>query len=151
MPLRIGINALFLLPGGVGGTEIYLRSLLTALAAIDEINEYYVYVNAETGSDLLPGAPRFHLVRCPVRAKIRPLRIIFEQSGLPFMLARDRIDVVLNPGYTAPFLAPCPSVTVFHDLQHKRHPEFFRRLDLPFWNALLALSRRPVEPGDSGL
>ena len=28
-PLRIGINALYLIPGGVGGTEIYLRGLLT--------------------------------------------------------------------------------------------------------------------------
>ena len=42
--------------------------------------------------------------------------------------------------YTAPLLAYCPSVTVFHDLQHKRHPEFFRPFDLPFWNVLLALS-----------
>jgi glycosyltransferase involved in cell wall biosynthesis len=25
-------------------------------------------------------------------------------------------------------------VTVFHDLQHKRHPEYFRWFDLPFWN-----------------
>ena len=26
-PLRIGVNALYLIPGGVGGTEIYLRAL----------------------------------------------------------------------------------------------------------------------------
>jgi len=32
-PLRIGVNALYLIPGGVGGTEIYLRELLRALAA----------------------------------------------------------------------------------------------------------------------
>ena len=140
MPLRIGINALYLIPGGVGGTEIYLRSLLVALAAIDEINEYFVYVNAETDVGLTPASPRFHSVRCPVRARIRPLRIVFEQTGLPLMLARDRIDVVLNPGYTAPLLARCPSVTVFHDMQHKRHPEFFRAFDLPFWSLLLWLA-----------
>ena len=28
---RIGVNALYLIPGGVGGTEIYLRELLAAL------------------------------------------------------------------------------------------------------------------------
>ena len=28
----IGVNALYLIPGGVGGTEIYLRELLAALA-----------------------------------------------------------------------------------------------------------------------
>ncbi len=31
-PLRIGINILFLLPGSVGGTEVYSRNLLQALA-----------------------------------------------------------------------------------------------------------------------
>jgi glycosyltransferase involved in cell wall biosynthesis len=34
-------------------------------------------------------------------------------------------------------------VTVFHDLQHKRHPEYFRWFDLPFWTFLLwAAARR---------
>jgi glycosyltransferase involved in cell wall biosynthesis len=44
---------------------------------------------------------------------------------------------MFNPGFTAPILAPCPCVTVFHDLQHKRHPEYFRWFDLPFWRMLL--------------
>jgi glycosyltransferase involved in cell wall biosynthesis len=33
-------------------------------------------------------------------------------------------------------------VTVFHDLQHKRHPEYFRWFDLPFWKLLLWASAR---------
>ena len=33
-------------------------------------------------------------------------------------------------------------VTVFHDLQHKRHPEYFRWFDLPFWNFFLWASAR---------
>jgi alpha-1,3-rhamnosyl/mannosyltransferase len=31
---------------------------------------------------------------------------------------------------------------VFHDLQHKRHPEYFRWFDLPFWNFFLYWSAR---------
>jgi glycosyltransferase involved in cell wall biosynthesis len=142
--LRIGINALYLIPGGVGGTEIYLRSLLQALASIDQRNEYFVYVNAETAGEpvsISSGAsPRFHIVHCNVRAKIRPYRIVWEQTLLPLRFRRDGIDVVLNPGFTAPILSGRPLVTVFHDLQHKRHPEFFRWFDLPFWNLLLGLS-----------
>src|SRR5204862_2012740 len=53
-PLRIGVNALYLIPGGVGGTEIYLRSLLTALAEIDHHNHYFIFTNRETGPDLVP-------------------------------------------------------------------------------------------------
>jgi glycosyltransferase involved in cell wall biosynthesis len=138
--LRIGINALFLIPGGVGGTEIYLRFLLGSLFRIDETNHYAVFVNRETGSELVPACPRFCAIPCAVRASSRPARILFEQVRLPRMLARHGIDVLLNPGFTAPVFTRCPQVTVFHDLQHKKHPEFFRARDLPFWNVLLAAS-----------
>jgi glycosyltransferase involved in cell wall biosynthesis len=33
-------------------------------------------------------------------------------------------------------------VTVFHDLQHQRHPEYFRWFDLPFWKFFLWASVR---------
>lgn len=140
MALRIGINALFLIPGGVGGTEIYLRSLLDSFARVDPANEYFVFTNREAGDDLLPPSPRFQSIPCGVRAAFRPARILFEQIRLPALLFRHGIDVLLNPGYTAPLAAQCPQVTVFHDLQHKVHPEFFRLRDLPFWNVLLAAS-----------
>ena len=38
-PLRIGVNALYLIPGGVGGTEIYLRNLLLALPPLPRDHE----------------------------------------------------------------------------------------------------------------
>jgi glycosyltransferase involved in cell wall biosynthesis len=139
-PLRIGVNALYLIPGGVGGTEIYLRCLLKALAEIDSRHEYFIYTNAETGSDLIPMPPRFHIVQTGVRGRIRPGRILYEQTVLPSLLRRDAIDVLLNPGFTGPVSFAHRSVSVFHDLQHKRHPEFFRWFDLPFWNALLWVS-----------
>jgi glycosyltransferase involved in cell wall biosynthesis len=144
--LRIGVNALYLIPGGVGGTEIYLGSLLRSLAAGDSRNDYFVYVNREAAAEvagwLRDAGPRFRAVLCAVRGTFRPARILYEQFVLPRRLRADRIDVLLNPGFTMPALADCPSVTVFHDLQHKRHPEFFRGLDLVFWNVLLSLAAR---------
>ena len=139
-PLRIGVNALYLIPGGVGGTEIYLRHLLAALSAGDRENEYFVFTNRETGAGLVPAAPNFRAVRQPVCATFRPARILWEQTGLPLAVAARRLDVLLNPGFTAPVLCHCPQVTVFHDLQHKRHPKYFRWFDLPFWRLLLWVS-----------
>jgi glycosyltransferase involved in cell wall biosynthesis len=136
-PLRIGINALYLIPGGVGGTEIYLRGLLAALAEIDSLHQYFVFTNRETGADLTPAAPHFKSVPQGVRAVRRPARLLWEQTRLPLEAARLKLDVLLNPGFTAPVLCPCPQVTVFHDLQHKRHPEYFRWFDLPFWRFFL--------------
>ncbi len=138
--MRIGVNALYLIPGGVGGTEIYLRRLLAALGAIDRENEYFVFANLETGADLIPRQPNFHWKPQAVHARFRPARILWEQIVLPVEATRYRLDVLFNPGFTAPVLAPCASVTVFHDLQHKRHPEYFRWFDLPFWKLLLGAS-----------
>jgi len=141
-PLRIGVNALYMIPGGVGGTEIYLRCLLDELAELDSVNEYVIFTNRETGSSLGPVAPNFRRARQPVGARIRPARILWEQVVLPLALRSWNIDVLFNPGFTSPVFSPCPTVTVFHDLQHKRHPEYFRWFDLPFWRVLLYLSAR---------
>ena len=138
--MRIGINALYLIPGGVGGTEIYLRNLLQALAAVDARNEYVVFTNRETSRDLVPDQPNFIWAPQPVRASFRPARILWEQLALPFATRRHRIHVLFNPGFTGPLISSCPMVTVFHDLQHKRHPEYFRWFDLPFWNLFLSMS-----------
>jgi len=135
--MRIGVNALYLIPGAVGGTEIYLRNLLRALAEIDSANEYFIFSNRETDKDLAPRQANFQFVQQPVCATIRPARILWEQTLLPLSVAARQVDVLLNPGFTAPIACGCPQVTVFHDMQHKRHPEHFRRLDLPFWNFLL--------------
>lgn len=134
---RIGVNALYLIPGGVGGTEIYLRELLAALARFDSANQYFVFTNFETGADVTPRQANFQWKPQAVRASFRPARILWEQLVLPLEAARYRLDVLFNPGFTAPLLSTCPLVTTFHDLQHKRHPEHFRWFDLPFWRFLL--------------
>lgn len=133
--MHIGVNALYLIPGGVGGTEIYLRSLLTAIAAIDSENRYTIFTNRETGPDLVPPQANFHHAPQAVSATNRPARIIFEQTLLPIHAARLSVDVLFNPGFTAPIFGR--NVTVFHDLQHKRHPEHFRWFDLPVWRVML--------------
>jgi len=136
-PLTIGVNALYLLPGAVGGTEIYLRGVLAGLAEIDPVNRYVIFTNRETGPDLAPARPNFRVAQQAVRAVSRPRRILWEQSVLALEAARRGLDVMWNPGFTAPLFAPCPQVTMFHDLQHKRHPENFRWFDLPVWRFFL--------------
>ncbi len=133
-PLRIGINALYLIPGGVGGTEIYLRNLLGALARLDRRNQYFVFTNRETGADLTPQAKNFQTVATGVPARIRPARLLWEQTGLAADTWRHQLDVLLSPGFTAPLLSHGRRVTVLHDLQHKRQPENFGRLERLAWN-----------------
>jgi glycosyltransferase involved in cell wall biosynthesis len=137
--LRIGVNALFLLPGGVGGTEIYLRNLLAALSEIDSQNRYSIFVNVETAAarqPLSPEAANFEQVTCPMRARNRTVRLLWEQAVLPFQMAAKRLDVLFSPGFTSPLLTlACPKVTVIHDLQHVRQPHNFGSVERAAWRA----------------
>jgi len=107
------------------------------LAEIDPVNHYLIFTNRETGPDLLPGQANFYQAPQGVHAVNRPARLLWEQTVLPLAAGRHRLDVMLNPGFTAPLFCGVPQVTIFHDLQHKRHPEYFRWFDLPFWNFFL--------------
>jgi glycosyltransferase involved in cell wall biosynthesis len=50
----------------------------------------------------------------------------WEQTQLPRLAARARIDVLFSPGYTAPLRLPCPSVLAVHDVSFFAHPEWFQ-------------------------
>ena len=139
MPLqrRIGVNALYLIPGGVGGTEIYLRHLLAALAEIDHRNEYIVFTNRETGTDLCPTAANFRNVPSIVPARFRPARLIWEQTVLPIQAAQHKIDVLFSPGFSTPVMSFGGKVTVIHDLQHRRQPANFGLFERSAWEAMV--------------
>lgn len=138
--LRIGVNALYLIPGGVGGTEIYLRNLLAALAEIDRRNEYFIYLNREADADLCPRQANFAPVETGVKASFRPGRLLWEQLRLPSHTRTDKLDVLFSPGFTAPLAGSGRRVTVIHDLQHKRQPQNFSRLELMAWEWCVAQS-----------
>jgi len=140
--LRIGINALFLLPGKVGGTEIFTRSMVRGLAEAGGDNEYIIFINTESVGVFDGVAPNVRVVLCPIRAVRRPVRILYEQLVLPFQLLRHRIDVLYSAGMTAPFFCPAPSVLVIHDLQHVNQPQNFGRVQLIFLRTIIYLSAR---------
>jgi glycosyltransferase involved in cell wall biosynthesis len=132
--LRIGVNALYLIPGGVGGTEIYLRNLLEALARIDRRNRYFVFTNRETGTDLCPRASNFEAVPGAVPARLRPVRLVWEQLVLPVQASRLDLDVMFSPGFTSPLLCRSTRVAVIHDMQHRKQPEHFGLLERRAWD-----------------
>lgn len=149
--MRIGINALYLIPGRVGGSEIYLRRLIAALARIDRENEYIVFTNRENRGTFELG-DNFREHHCPVRALIRPHRIAWEQLVLPYRARQHGLDVLHSPGFVAPLFAPCPSVVTILDLIYLEFPEtfpFLARLWMKFLvrhsarraRAIIALSR----------
>jgi glycosyltransferase involved in cell wall biosynthesis len=140
--VRIGINALYLLPGKVGGSETYIRSLVRSLLEIDMNNTYVIFINRESKRIFPDSDPRVTVILCPIEATNRPVRILWEQFILPFQVRRHKIDVLLSAGMTAPFFCPVPSVLVIYDLQHINQPRNFPRLYLFFLRTIIYLSAK---------
>ena len=138
--MRIGINALYLIPGDPG-TEIYLASLLAALARIDHRNKYFIFINRETAAD-----PPLHLSRS---LSTGPLRGESGQPALPHTLGADGTSVCRSPacaiktvlfwrpGYHAGVLPLQSADRISRTCQLNSIQSFTDQFDLPFWNLLL--------------
>jgi glycosyltransferase involved in cell wall biosynthesis len=134
--MKIGLNLLYLLPGVVGGTEIYAAGLMNGLAQVDGQNEYFVFVNRECTDWKLPEVQNFIRVICPVSAASRAHRYFFEQFRLPLLLKSYRIELIHSLGYVSPLWAPCESVVTIYDLNYLafgEHMPVVRRQMLAFF------------------
>jgi glycosyltransferase involved in cell wall biosynthesis len=140
--MRIGINTLFMIPEHVGGTEIYLRNLLINLAKIDNENEYILFTNKENFGTFGIEQDNFSEVLCNIPARLRPLRMLWEQLVLPLQIKKHNIDILHSPGYVSPLLASCPSVVTIHDMQYYYYPKNFVKARLIYFKIFVPLSAK---------
>ena len=125
--MRVGLNLLYLLPGRVGGTEIYARRLVDALARQRPDDEFVAFA-ASDAADVLrdagwPANVRVH--RIPVPAAVKPLRAAAEQTLLPGAAKRAKVELLHSLGTTSPLVAGVPSVVTVHDLIYEHFPDTF--------------------------
>ncbi len=142
--MKIAVNTLFLLPGQVGGTEIYTRSLLAAMAEVSDRHRLILFTNREN-HDTFDDTPVVQRVRCPVSAASRPRRILWEQLVLPWQILHQGADAILSPGFTTPICCGRPTVVTVHDLIWRSHPDNFPRSYRLFLEALIPVSARRAE------
>lgn len=140
-PIRVGINALYLHPGIVGGTEVYAREMLTAMARQARAFECVLFVNprAEATFADLRSDPRFQVVRCDVpRSPL--LRHIWEQLNFARLCRRHRLDVLHSLGHVSPLFPRCAKVVTVHDMIYKLAPENISLARKWFWSLMIPLS-----------
>lgn len=138
--MRIGLNILYLIPGGVGGTETYARHLISAMTKeLKSEDELIIYATRET-APTFTAAKQVKVITLPIYARNRVLRLLAEQILLPFYLLHDRVDVIFSLGYSSLFLHPCPAVVTIHDLNWYYHPEDFGFVDRNMWSIITKLS-----------
>ena len=91
--LRLGVNALFYLPGDVGGSETYLRETLRALARRPERPHLVLFSNAENDRLLRAEFPEAEIVETGIAA-IPHARPQHHLGAVRARAAEDRADAV---------------------------------------------------------
>ena len=119
--MRIAIDA-HSIGAKLGGNESYALNLIEALAQIDRVNDYTLYVTTPEACDRFSQRwPNFQVHRTlPHTPLIRiPLTLSAE-------LRKHPVDV-LHVQFTAPPFCPCPVVVSIHDLSFEHLPQTFSR------------------------
>src|SRR5207237_1530095 len=106
----------------LGGNESYATNLIEALAEIDQVNSYTLYVTKQTAIDRFANRwPNFKIKRTLPHTPLVRIPLTLSKE-----LRRHPVDV-LHVQYTAPPFAPCPVVVTIHDLSFEHLPETFKR------------------------
>ena len=106
----------------LGGNESYATNLIEALAEIDRVNSYTLYVTKQSAVDrFINRWPNFKVKRTLPHTPLVRIPLTLSKE-----LRRHPVDV-LHVQYTAPPFAPCPVVVTIHDLSFEHLPETFNR------------------------
>jgi glycosyltransferase involved in cell wall biosynthesis len=117
---RVGLNLLFLIPGETGGSEIYARNLIPALAAERPDLELVAFVNREAAGFTAPGVA---VVPVDVSGRGRARRVIAEQRRLQRLVREHGIELLHSLGTSAPSRVGAVNVVTILDVIYARHPE----------------------------
>lgn len=119
--IRIGIDA-HSVGTKLGGNESYAVNLIEALAQIDSVNNYTIYVTTSEARDRFSN----RWSNFKVRSTLPHTPLIRIPLTLSAELRKHPVDV-LHVQFTAPPFCPCPVVVSIHDLSFEHLPQTFKR------------------------
>ncbi len=116
--MRIGVDAREL-SGHATGVGRYLQCLLREWG-LSGVPHHWTLYSPDGRVAVPPG------LQAEVAAVRGPGNTVWEQGALARAVRRDRPDVFLAPGYTAPLTTGVPLVVAMHDVSFAAHPEWYR-------------------------
>lgn len=119
--MRIAIDA-HTVGTKLGGNESYAVNLIEALAEIDSLNQYTIFITTNEARERFGDRwPNFK-----VRSTLPHTPLIRIPLTLSAELRKNPVDV-LHVQFTAPPFSPCPVVVSIHDLSFEHLPQTFKR------------------------
>jgi glycosyltransferase involved in cell wall biosynthesis len=146
--MRIGIQAYLWSRAGSyrqSGISTYIRHLVRGQAGVPGPGEILVYLPSTDPVPDVPRAPHLRVRVSPIPLR-RPLpRLLWEHTGFPFVLWRDRVDLLHATMNVAPVWTPCPVVVTIHDLAYLRYPHVHPRGRRLYLSAFTRLTVRRAQ------
>jgi alpha-1,3-rhamnosyl/mannosyltransferase len=137
---EVAVNALWCVPGQVGGSEEYTARQLLGLADIDAPYQVTTYAPAGWVAAHPDVAARLPVVEASIDGRSRPRRVFTERTWLR---ARTRdAALVHHAGGTLPGRPSGPTVLTIHDLQWLTYPEYVSALKLRYLRLTVPRSAR---------
>lgn len=127
-------------PADRGGVGRYTDALIPALLqeGVD-----LVVVSQERDAALMSAlAPGAEVLTVPAAAEHRPVRMAWEQVGLPRLVRATRPDLVHSPHYTTPLLSGVPVVVTLHDATFFSHPKLHSPVKRRFFRGAIRTAVR---------
>jgi glycosyltransferase involved in cell wall biosynthesis len=113
---KIGIDARFYGPLGKGLGR-YVQEVVDGVIKIDVENEYVIFLSRENFNEFLPANERVRKVLAPCRWYSLAEQIIF-----PWLIWREKIDLMHFPHFNVPIFCPARFVVTIHDLILTKFP-----------------------------
>jgi glycosyltransferase involved in cell wall biosynthesis len=136
MTLRVGIEA-HVVNSRASGNGRVVGNLIAALHRVSD-HQLFAYFTDPATADAWRRRGLHRLTIRLVRPRHPLVRI---PLGLPLMAARDRLDVFLAHDNRPP-VAPCPVVTLVHDVAFARFPELFPAFERTWMRRTIPASMR---------
>jgi len=115
--MRIGIDARMYGPQATTGIGTYIKNLTDQIFLIDQKNEYVLFMLETAYSEFKAPNPKIKKVKvdCPWYSWT-------EQTQLPKVLLKHKLDLVHFPHFNVPILYPKKFVVTIHDITPKFFP-----------------------------
>ena len=136
MRVSIDVSAI---PSALTGAGRYVMELARALGRREDVET--VLVARRDDATRWPRTSEI-VARAPVT---RPLRLVWEQVGMPRVLRGLGLDVHHGPHYTLPLRTPVPCVVTIHDLTFFDHPEWHERGKVAFFQRAITQAARRAD------
>ncbi len=118
------------------GISAYIAHLLEHLPTADQGLRYLIFVGRGTS----PAYPRIEVHRAKLPTRHPVVRILWEQTILPWLTRRKNVALLHATAFVGPLLCTRPQIITVHDLSFLRYPHFFHRSNRLYLSTMTRLA-----------